>query len=425
MSYFDTFLYSYPVFMTFLWMTGAVLFFLRREWRKPGVHKPPPLHAYPKVSILIPCHNEEETIQETIECLDKLHYLAYEVIAINDGSTDETEHILDALSKNYAWLRVIHLRENRGKATALNLGVLSSQSDFIVCVDADAMLDPYAVNWMMSHFINWPNVGAVTGNPRIRNCETLLCKIQVGEFSAIVGMIKRCQRILGKLFTISGVIGGFRRRALIDVRLWDTDSVTEDIDISWKLQTHDWDIRFEPRALCRILMPGTLKGLFKQRLRWAQGGMEVMLKNLWILTKWKQRRLYFLYVDYLFSVAWIYFITYSVLIWVVDLFRDPQTGAFSLDFFLNPPMLPLALSLSGSWHTVMIGVVCILQFTLGLFMDNCYEKGMRRYYFWAIWYPFVYWVIILVTSIIGIPKALFKKKSKFAVWDSPDRGIHL
>jgi len=409
MSPFDAFLYGYPVFMTFLWITGAILFFIRREWRKPGVNEPPELPFYPKVSILIPCHNEEETIQETIEGLDGLHYPDYEVIAINDGSRDETEHILSDLAKEYKWLRLIHLRENRGKATALNIGVLSSQSDFLVCVDADAMLDPYALNWMMSHFVKWPNVGAVTGNPRIRNCDSLLCKIQVGEFSAIVGMIKRCQRILGKLFTISGVIGAFRKSALIEVGLWDTDTITEDIDISWKLQTHFWDIRFEPRALCRILMPGTLKGLFKQRLRWAQGGMEVMFKNLWILTKWKQRRLYFLYIDYIFSVAWIYYVTYSALRWIFS-------------FVLNPETNLLSWGLLGSWHAVMIGAVCMLQFILGLLMDTRYEKGARKYYFWAIWYPFVYWVIILVTSVIGIPKALFKKKVKFATWDSPDRG---
>lgn len=90
MSHFDAFLYGYPVFMTFLWITGAILFFLRREWRKPGVNEPPVLPRYPKVSILLPCHNEEETVRETIEGLDTLHYPNYEVIAINDGSKDQT-----------------------------------------------------------------------------------------------------------------------------------------------------------------------------------------------------------------------------------------------------------------------------------------------------------------------------------------------
>ncbi|MCV5198453.1 glycosyltransferase, partial [Escherichia coli] len=76
---------------------------------------------------------------------------------------------------------------------------------------------------------------------------------------------------------VSGVVAAFRRRALAEVGYWSPDMITEDIDISWKLQLRHWSIFFEPRALCWILMPETLKGLWKQRLRWAQGGAEVFL----------------------------------------------------------------------------------------------------------------------------------------------------
>ena len=76
--------------------------------------------------------------------------------------------------------------------------------------------------------------------------------------------------------TLNAGIAAFRRQALADVGYWSPDMITEDIDISWKLQLRHWDIFFEPRALCWILMPETLKGLWKQRLRWAQGGAEVL-----------------------------------------------------------------------------------------------------------------------------------------------------
>ena len=101
-------------------------------------------------------------------------------------------------------------------------------------------------------FVDNPNVGAVTGNPRIRNRSTLLGRIQVGEFSAIVGMIKRAQRSYGQVFTVSGVIAAFRKSALHDVGYWSNDMVTEDIDISWKLQLAGWSIYFEPNALCWV-----------------------------------------------------------------------------------------------------------------------------------------------------------------------------
>ena len=77
--------------------------------------------------------------------------------------------------------------------------------------------------------------------------------------------------------------------------------ITEDIDISWKLQLRHWDIFFEPRALCWILMPETLKGLWKQRLRWAQGGAEVFLVNLRRIVRWEHHRMWPLFLEYAMS----------------------------------------------------------------------------------------------------------------------------
>jgi biofilm PGA synthesis N-glycosyltransferase PgaC len=135
---------------------------------------------------------------------------------------------------------------------------------------------PHSLHWLVRHF-DEPQVAAVTGNPRVRNRSTLLGRIQVGEFSSIVGLIKRAQRSVGLIFTVAGVITAFRRSALHEVGYWSPEKLTEDVDISWKLQMADWEVRFEPRALCWILMPETLRGLWKQRLRWSMGGTQVLL----------------------------------------------------------------------------------------------------------------------------------------------------
>ncbi len=118
-----------------------------------------------------------------------LDYPNYDVIAINDGSTDNTGEILDEQVKLHDKLRVIHLATNQGKAMGLNTAALMTDSEFLVCIDGDALLDRNALHWLMTHFIDSPRVGAVTGNPRIRNRSSLLGKIQVGEFSCIIGMI--------------------------------------------------------------------------------------------------------------------------------------------------------------------------------------------------------------------------------------------
>ena len=199
-----------------------------------------------------------------------------EVVAINDGSRDRTGELLNALAARFPRLRVVHQLENQGKAVGLNTAALLTKAEILVGIDGDARLDPYSLHWLVRHF-DAHEVGAVTGNPRVRNRSTLLGRIQVGEFSSIVGLIKRAQRSVGLIFTVSGVITAFRRSALHEVGYWSPEKLTEDVDISWKLQLAGWEVRFEPRALCWILMPETLGGLWKQRLRWSMGGSQVLL----------------------------------------------------------------------------------------------------------------------------------------------------
>jgi len=404
------FLLFYPLFMAYLWMIGAIYYYWRRERNKPGYECEPELSAYPGVSLVVPCHNEGDNVLETIAALLAQTYPNFEIIAVNDGSTDNTGAILDKLAKFHHKLRVIHFTHNQGKAMGLRMAALTSPHEFLICIDGDALLDPHAASWIMSHFVNGPRVGAVTGNPRIRTRSTLLGKIQVGEFSAIIGMIKRAQRTYGRIFTVSGVVSGFRKAALQRVGYWGLDMVTEDIDISWKLQLNYWDIRFEPNALCWILMPETLRGLWKQRLRWAQGGYEVLLRNLTSLFNWKRRRMWPVVLEFATSVIWSYSMLAVVALWALN-FLVPLP-----DYLEIPSIVP-------GWPGVILGLTCLLQFAVSLSIDSRYEKGLGRCYYWMIWYPLAFWLISMLTSIAGLPKALFKRRGRRATWVSPDRGV--
>src|ERR1700733_5580057 len=266
--------FYYPLTMSLFWIVGGLVYYLHWE-RKTGRHADPPiLSHWPRATVVVPCHNEGAQVRETIAYAADQDYPDYEIIAIDDGSSDDTGRILDELTGVYPQLRVLHFPHNQGKAMGLRMATLAANSDFLICIDGDALLDRYATRWLMWHLTTGSRVGAVTGNPRIRNRSTLLGRLQVGEFSSIIGLIKRAQRVYGRIFTVSGVIACFRKSALHDVGYWNTDMVTEDIDISWRLQMRHWEIRYEPNALCWILMPETLRGLWKQRLRWAQGGSE-------------------------------------------------------------------------------------------------------------------------------------------------------
>ncbi|MDD3475722.1 MAG: poly-beta-1,6-N-acetyl-D-glucosamine synthase [Sulfurimonas sp.] len=407
------YVFYYPLFMSTLWMIGAIFFYFKNEKRYVDDEIPELREgeSWAGVSILIPCYNEGQNAIETITYALDVIYPEFEVIAINDGSKDDTLEILVALAKDNPRLKVVNLAQNQGKALALQAGSLLAKYEYLVCIDGDALIDPYCVYWMAKHFVRYPQVAAVTGNPRIRNRTSLLGKIQVGEFSSIVGMIKRAQRSFGRLFTVSGVITGFRKSAVHEVGYWSPDMLTEDIDITWKLQRNGWDVRFEPKSLVWILMPETIKGLWNQRLRWAKGGVQVMFKNFKVLFLHKQTHLWGLMIELLLSMIWAYTMVLVILVWILALF-------FPIGY-LTPSESPI---LPDQGSVILIGA-CLVQFGVSKWLDGHYDEGLGKNYFWMIWYPFAYWFLNLFTAVVALPKVLFGKKAR-ARWVSPDRGVH-
>ncbi|TEU27324.1 poly-beta-1,6-N-acetyl-D-glucosamine synthase [Alkanindiges illinoisensis] len=403
------FAFYYPLLMAWLWIIGGIWFYLRRELRRPAL--PQFDQTARGCSILIPCYNEEQHVTDTIRFALATRYPNIEVIVINDGSTDQTEQIVEALAKQDARIRIVHLTNNQGKAFALRAGALVSKYEYLVCIDGDALLHPYTVHWMMDHLLSGPRVGAVTGNPRIINRSSLLGKIQVGEFSSIIGLIKRAQRTYGRIFTVSGAIAGFRKTALHRVGYWSENIVTEDIDISWRLQLDHWDIRYEAQALCYLYMPETLKGLWSQRLRWAQGGVEVLLKYGKALFHWKARRFWGVAFEYLLSVGWSYAMLIIFMLYFTGLVVDLPESWY-------------VASILPQVYGLFLGVTCLVQFFISLWMDRRYDQGrILRNYIWVIWYPLLYWILSMLTTVVALPKALLKRSKKRARWESPDRGI--
>lgn len=402
------FLVLYPGLMSMIWISGGIYYYL--QWERNQVratHSATDPDA-PWVSVLVPCHNEEKNIEETITHLLRQNYRNLEVIAINDGSLDNTGLLLDEMAARYPQLRVFH-QENQGKASAMNYGLTEAYGDIIVGIDGDSVIDYEAVSWMVEHFIFGPRVAGVTGNPRVRTRSTVIGKIQTAEFSSIIGLIKRAQRVYGMVFTVSGVVCAFRKQALLQVGGWSTDMVTEDIDISWKLQLSGWQIRYEPQALCWVLMPETLRGLLSQRLRWAQGGAEAFLRYFPLAMRWKNRRFWLVLLEYVTSVMWCYFLLIFAVIGVLDIILGVRVVLDdTVEIFLN----------SVSWLIPL----CLLQFLVSLFLDSRYDHGLRKYFFWSAWYPLFYWMINMLTVVAAFPKAMMRQQGRLAIWISPDRG---
>ncbi len=409
------FVFLYPLLMSLLWTSGSLYFWWHWErhwhWRHDRPQPQPAIAGDPIVSILIPCFNEGDNAAETIAAALSQRYAHVEVIAINDGSGDNTAQILDTIAAVEPRLRVLHLAKNQGKAVALSMGALSARSEYLVCIDGDALLDKDAAAFLVKALVDNPTVGAVTGNPRIRTRSTLIGRVQVGEFSSIIGMIKRTQRVYGRVFTVSGVVTAFRRSALHDVGYWSPDMITEDIDITWKLQLNNWKVFYEPRALCWILMPETLRGLWKQRLRWAQGGAEVLLKNFTGVWNWRHRYMWPLLLESTLSAGWAF--TFALLVLLALLGQ----------FFGIPAHLQVTGVLQPGFTGLVLACMCLVQFAVSLFIERRYEAKLAGSLFWVIWYPLAFWVVTMLTTVVSFPKVMLKTRRDRARWTSPDRGI--
>ena len=404
--------YLYPFAMSWIWMAGALIFYIVRERHRNEPDVLPKLHHYPDISVLVPCHNEGAQIRETIAALEKINYPRdrFEVVAINDGSKDDTGAQLEALAERYAFLKVIHLANNMGKALALRTGALIAKGKYLVCIDGDAILEPNAVAWLAARLQMRPQVGAVTGNPRIRNRTTLLGRLQVGEFTTIIGLIKRTQNAYGRIFTLAGVVAAFRREALHDVGYWSPDMITDDIDITWNLQRKGWYVLYEPNAVCWILMPETIKGLWRQRLRWSQGSAEAALKYGWSLFRGKGRRMLPILFEYGFSLIWSHFVLLTL-------------AAGTLEIVFQYRVETGVSGIIPSHWAVLLGMTFLLQSMVSFFIERRFEPRIIQYYWWMIWYPLGYWLIMAATATLGFYRAIFLGRKKLATWVSPDRGI--
>jgi biofilm PGA synthesis N-glycosyltransferase PgaC len=403
------FTFGYPFVMAWYWMTGGVLHRLIRGWNEPRPGEPPPLASYPPVSILVPCHNEGENVREVFAALDAVDYPDFEMIGINDGSRDETGAILDDLAGQYERLRVVHLATNRGKALALNAGAMAARHEILVAIDGDSLLDRDAVTWFVRRFLTDGTLGALTGNPRIRNRSSLLARLQVGEYSAIVGLIKRAQTLFGCVFTVSGVVCAFRKRALHDGGWWSPATLTDDVDMTWRIQLAGWTVAYEPKALCWILMPGRSVACGSSGSG-GQGGTrcsaspQMFHRRLW--------RLWVVWFNYMLSVLWAYAMLAGILAWCLR--WTPLAPLVHYPAFSPVPQ---------GWGALLT-VTYLLQASISLLLEHRFEQGILRVIFWQPWYPLFFWILQALTAVVGVPRAILRLMgSSTGTWVSPDRGL--
>ena len=233
----------------------------------------------PLVTILVPAYNEGAVIQGAIRSLLELDYPAYDILVIDDGSTDDTYARASQLEGYYgrATVRVVS-KSNGGKAHALNTGIALARTPFVLCMDGDSRLAPGTLRYAMPHFRD-PRVGAVAGNVKVVNRRNLWTCLQALEYIEGLNMARRAQGFVRAVNIVPGPIGVFRRDTVARVGGYDTDTFAEDADLTLKLLTDGWHIVYEDRAIAYTEAPEQLLDLLKQRYRWTRGILQALKKH--------------------------------------------------------------------------------------------------------------------------------------------------
>ncbi|MEN4007507.1 MAG: glycosyltransferase [Methanobacteriaceae archaeon] len=250
--------------------------------------KPEDRNIKPFVSILIPAHNEENVIEKCISSMSKINYYArgernYEIIAINDGSSDKTGKILEKLRDELDFLTIITRRPSKagkGKGFALNDGLKICNGKLIVVFDADAWVGPDFLEKVVPYFSDKKVAGVQTQVRMYNKDKNVLTSMQDVEFNIFDNVIQKSRCRMG-LTAFLGGNGQVTRKDLIEaIGGWDGHALTEDLNLSVKFMISGWKICYCGETA--IYQEGVLeyKRFFRQRLRWAMENLETFFVYL-------------------------------------------------------------------------------------------------------------------------------------------------
>ena len=274
----------------------------------------------------------------------KINYPNIEILVIDDGSFDLTSEIAKKF-EDKGKLRVIY-KENGGKADALNRGIDEALGEYILCMDADSILNEDVLLECMGYFQKYPDLSAVAGRVEIGNSQNILSKFQKLEYITGLNLFKRGQSFLKTVTIIPGPIGVFRREELLEVGKYDLDTFAEDADLTIRLIIAGHRIKYNHRMVAVTEGPIEISQLVTQRYRWSRGMVQAIFKNISHLNIFKS--------GLRNSLTILYMLVESVFIPIINFSFTMLTVQYALtyggtqmlgSYFLGLTLLDLSLTL--------------------------------------------------------------------------------
>ena len=268
----------------------------------------------PKISLMIPAHNESMVISQTLKALLRLNYPAdsLEILVINDGSTDDTAEKVAAVAAQDTRVRLFNVPKEfaaRGKSGALNQGLSQCRYDVVGIFDADNAPESDSVLHLARQLKSNPQLGAVIGKFRcVNKKKNLLTRFINLESLAFQWIVQAGRWNMLRMSTLPGTNYLIHRHLLEELGGWDEQALTEDAEMSIRIYQAGYLIKFVPYAVTWEQEPETLGVWLKQRTRWARGNNYVLEKYFTKVFKIKPRVVglelfYAMAVYYIFFVA--------------------------------------------------------------------------------------------------------------------------
>ena len=279
-NYFKT---SYAVVFLICFMALYMLYmYLSIKHQRRKLKKRPPVagcNYKPFISIMIPCHNEHEVIYDTVQNILNVNYKDYEIILIDDRSSDDTAQIIQKLSKGYSKVKCLIRDKDAfpGKSAVLNDALKIAKGEAILVFDADARIEPEFINLLLPK-LEPKTVGAVQARKNIINAgQNFLTACQYNEF-VFDSYLQIGRDAVKGAVELRGNGEIIKREALEDIGGWNNNTITDDLDMSTRLHIKGWDIRFCQEAI--VYEEGVIcfSALIRQRRRWVEGSIRRYLE---------------------------------------------------------------------------------------------------------------------------------------------------
>ncbi len=282
-----------------------------------------PITNHPKITVLVPAHNEGENLKRTIVSILENNYPNKEIIIIDDHSSDDTFKIADEFAKK-GLIRIIRRQEGKGsRAAAINFGAVYATGDILMMTDGDTLIERKVLKEIAKLMDN-PKVGAVAGNVRVLGGDdgvnNIVTKCQAYEYIVAFELGRRVLSIMNLLLIIPGAFGAFRKELAKKAGIYDKDTLAEDFDLSIKVFKTGQRVMFVSDAIAWTFCPNSWKRWFRQRLRWTHGQIITLLKHRDIITSRNvvyKKSFIIAILDMIFMDVALLIMRFVSLIWIV------------------------------------------------------------------------------------------------------------